>query len=218
MIRAVLLDFDGTLVTKDILDIVCGITGHEGDSRKINEAYQSGKMDTSKSIEGLCTRINYLEGVTPEQIRKILDKNTYLMPGAKELIDFLNKEKIITILHSRNIEPVLKYYQDKLGIMHITCTRPKLKRDGTIIGITPEDVPARDFKLAGCKDWLAKHELTMKDALSIGDSNADLHIFNESYASIAINPKGGVEKYATHLIHNDLKKAIPIILSYIQNS
>ena len=35
--RIFLSDFDGTLVNEDILDIVCEITGHKEESKKLNE-------------------------------------------------------------------------------------------------------------------------------------------------------------------------------------
>ena len=57
MIKAVLLDFDGTLVTKDILDVACKIVGKDTESKKLNEEFNSGK---TSGLDALIKRINLL--------------------------------------------------------------------------------------------------------------------------------------------------------------
>lgn len=42
MIKAVLIDFDGTIVSKDILDVVCEIVGKEEESNKLNKEFHAG--------------------------------------------------------------------------------------------------------------------------------------------------------------------------------
>ena len=61
-----MFDFDGTLFTEDILDVVCDIVGKE-ESIKINEDVINGKLMGWKL---LCTRINLLNGVTYDQIKE----------------------------------------------------------------------------------------------------------------------------------------------------
>lgn len=56
-----LFDFDGTIVTEDILDVVCDIVGKKEESRLINEKVRSGEV---KGLEPLCDRINFLKGVS----------------------------------------------------------------------------------------------------------------------------------------------------------
>ena len=94
-IKAILVDFDGTVVTRDILDVVCEIVGKEEESNKILEEAFQGKRD---GLESLITRINFLQGVSLEQIDQKLAANNYLMPGAKEFFDYLNSKGIISIL------------------------------------------------------------------------------------------------------------------------
>lgn len=207
MIKAVLLDFDGTLVTKDILDVACGIVGKEEESDKINKDFHAGKLT---GLTPLITRINFLQGVTLSQIQKKLDENAYLLTGAKELLDFLNQHNIISILNSGNITPVLSYYQKLLGISYTVGTHPKMNGD-TITGISEEDSPGRDFKVIGVKKILKKLSIQPEDVLAIGDSPADKTMFEFAGKSIAINPKEGIEKFASYVIENDLSKVIPII-------
>src|SRR3989304_437710 len=112
-IKVALLDFDGTLVTKDILDLLCIAVGKEAESIKLNEAFHRGELP---GVTGLIARINFLTGMSKQQIFEILKPNDYLMPGARELMSFFKDHKVITILASGNIVPVLEYYQQLLGI------------------------------------------------------------------------------------------------------
>ncbi|MEN9328659.1 MAG: hypothetical protein RI947_1467 [Candidatus Parcubacteria bacterium] len=207
MIKAVLLDFDGTLVNKDILDVVCGIVGKEEASDQINRDFHAGKL---AGLAPIITRINFLTGVTIEQINRKLDENAYLVKGAKELVTYLNEHGIPSILNSGNIIPVLSYYQKLLGIPYLVGTKPQMEGD-TIIGIGEEDFAGRDFKVIGVKEILSSLSIAPADTLAIGDSIADKTMFEFAGHSIAINPKNGVGQFADIVIEEDLSKVIPII-------
>lgn len=208
-LKAVLADFDGTVVTKDILDVVCGIVGKEEESRKLNEDFLKRKIS---GRESLIARVNFLKGVTIAQINGLLSENDYLMKGAKELFDYLKSKKILTILYSGNIEPILKNYQKKLGITHIVGTQPKMS-GGKILSISEEDFSGKNHKLVNIKKILDQHNINPDEVVTIGDSPADRVIFEFTAKSIAINPKEGIEKYADFVIKDDLSKAIDIIKS-----
>lgn len=212
-LKAVLIDFDGTVVVKDILDVVCGIGGKEAESKKINEEFHKGRI---KGRESLITRINYLKGITLQQIYQKLSENDYLMPGAKKLFDFLKSRKIISILYSGNIVSILNYYKEKLGITHIVGTKPKMKGN-KIIGISDENFSGTNHKLINIKKILHQYSINSDEVVVIGDSPADKTIFAFAAKSIAINPKEGVESYADYVIKEDLSKVISILNNLLRN-
>ncbi|MBI2889063.1 MAG: HAD-IB family phosphatase [Candidatus Liptonbacteria bacterium] len=214
MVKAVLIDFDGTLVTKDMLSVVCGIVGREEESDRLNKDFFAGKL---KGLSALIQRINFLKGVSLRQIQEKLDQDAYLAPGAKEFVDFLNHEGIISVLNSGNILPVLTYYQKMLGITHIVGTHPKMDGD-VIVGISEEDFSEANFKVAGVKKILEVLRITGEEALAIGDSPADKAMFEFAGTSIAFNPKSGIEEYADYVIADSLANAIPIIRSLNRKS
>lgn len=207
MIKAVLIDFDGTLVYKDILDVVCGIAGKEKESARINKDFHAGKAD---GLTSLVKRINFLKGISLPQIQRKLGEKTYITPGAKELLEFLNQDRIVSILNSGNIIPVLSYYQKLLDITYIVGTYPKMKSN-VIMSISKKDFPEREFKLAEIKKILKNLSISAEETLAIGDSPADKKIFAFAGKSIAINPKNGIEKCADYVIADSLANAIPII-------
>lgn len=201
MIKAVLLDFDGTLTSRDMLDVLCAIVGKQEESERINRY----------GISSLGKRLHFLRGVTLTQIYAVLDQNTYLRSGAKELVKIFNDKRIITVVHSGNMLPVLVYYQKMLGIHYIIGTQPDLDGD-TIVGFP---IPMPGFKLRGVQEIVSQLSLKPDDCLAMGDSPADKTIFDYSGVSIAVDPKGGIEKYATYAIGDDLHDAIPIIQKLI---
>lgn len=209
MVKAILLDFDGTLVSKDILDVVCGIVDKEEESDNINKDFHAGKLT---GLTPLLTRINFLKGVTIPQINRKLEENAYLMPGARELFEYLKQNSVISIIHSGNITPILSYYQKLLGADYIVGTKPKMNED-KILEISEDDFPGRDFKVIGVKEILNNLSILPEETLAIGDSPADKTMFEFAGKSIVINPKNGIEEFADYKIKDSLINAIPIIKS-----
>lgn len=212
MIKVVLSDFEGTLVTRDILDVVCGIVGKKEESEKLNKEYQAGlRLGPPTIIE----RINFLKGVSLFKIKEKIDENPFLMDGARDWIKYLKDAGIFIVLYSGNIEPILRYYQQLLGIDFIVGTKPKVERD-IIIGISEEDLLQGNWKLLGIQKILKKLVIKSKESLAIGDSPADKSIFEFAGKSIAINPKNGIERKADFVINDDLRNAIPIVGNLIK--
>ena len=141
-----MFDFDGTIVTEDILDVVCDIVEKKEESRLINEKVRRGEL---RGLEPLCYRINFLKGVSYKKINEKLSKETYLRKGTIELFDYLKKNNFIIILCSGNIVPVLKFYQELLNIDYIFGTNPKMNGE-LIKRIDISDFSSKDFKYDAC--------------------------------------------------------------------
>lgn len=106
-IRAVLIDFDGTTVTHDMLDVLCDLNGKQAESSRLNQLFHRGEIN---GITGLIQRINLLQGISVKQIHEKIAQNMYLMPGAEAFFTYLKAGAITSILHSGNIIPVLDIY------------------------------------------------------------------------------------------------------------
>jgi phosphoserine phosphatase len=207
MIKAVLLDLDGTLVRADMSEVVAEIAGKKDEVHHNNLNFHKG---TTKGLAGLIVSINLIKGITLRQIDKKLAEQDYLMPGARELLDFFRGNGIVSILASGSILPVVEHYQAVLGLDYAIGSRPHI-RDGIIEGISEEDYPDSDFKLFETKKILEALHINPSETVAIGDSPGDRSRFEFAGTSIAINPKGGIEALADHVIIDDLSKAIPII-------
>lgn len=210
-IRAALLDFDGTLVREDFSDLLAEINGKRAESQRLNAEFHSGKRP---GVSGLIDNTNLLDGVTLTQVRDVVRASDCLMPGAHELFGFLHEQRITTVVASGSILPVLHEFQTILGIDHVVGTAVAI-RDQTIRGVDPENLPVDGFKLLGCMQLLTELEIPIAEAVAIGDSPAEKGLFVHAGLSIAINPVGGVEQYADHVIGSDLNEAVDLIRSHM---
>jgi phosphoserine phosphatase len=206
--KAVLLDFDETVITGDLSVLLCELNGKGAEARSSLAAFQRGQ---GKGLPGLVERINLMKGLTLKQVEDLISRDNMLMPGARELTDYLHDNGIISILASGSILPALEYYQREfLKLDYVIGSRVRVS-DGVIEGITVEDYSDKDFKLFESKKILEALGIDAADTLAIGDSLGDRTRFEFAGHAIAINPKGGVEAFANAVIHDDLAQAIPII-------
>ncbi len=209
-----LSDFDGTIVSQDVLDVVCEITGHRRESEILNQEIITGKK---VGLDNLIKRINFLKGVTKEQIFSKLDNNNYLVDGARELFCWLKQNNFITVIHTGNIEPVAEYYKKLLNIDYIICTKPNYDGE-TILGISEQNFNDPDFKVNGCLKLIKKFNIKKEDIYIMGHSAVDKKVFDIAGHSFAINAKGGIEKVAEYEIkEHDLSKVIEKIKIIINN-
>ena len=199
-----LSDFDGTIVEDGVLDAVAEINGIKNASEKLRAENIANDWKTTAPLVNL---INSFNGISKAQIKAQLDKNNFLVKGAKELFAFLKSNGYVTVLHTGNILPVAEYYKDLFGIDYLVCPKPKMNGN-VIVGITADDI-VPNFKMHGCKEIIEKLRLDKKDIFVIGDSIVDLPVFELAGHRIAINTKEGIEKHADFEIKNhDLSEAI----------
>lgn len=199
-----LFDFDGTIVTEDILDVVCDIVGKKEESRLINEKTHTGELT---GLQPLCDRINFLHGVSYEQIKKKLDEENYLRKGTIELFKYLKANDFITVLSSGNIMPVLRYYKELLGIDYCFGSNPKMSGD-VIDNIEVSDFSGKDFKYNSCLDVINKFNVEKDKVYGIGDSIHDVKMLSLAGHKFGIDPKGDFKECVDIVIEDDISKVI----------
>ena len=199
-----LFDFDGTIVTEDILDVVCDIVGKKEESIIINEKTHTGELT---GLQPLCDRINFLHGISYEQIKEKLDKENYLRKGTVELFEYLKANDFITVLSSGNIMPVLRYYKELLGIDYIFGSNPKMSGD-VIENIEFSDFSGKDFKYNSCLDVINRLNIQKNKVYGIGDSIHDIKMLSLAGHKFGIDSKGDFKEYVDIVIEDDIREVI----------
>jgi phosphoserine phosphatase len=210
-IKLVLCDLDGTLVESDILDVLCQINGNDLKSKWLNEQFIAhGILEKSP----LGKRIGLLKGISLAQIEDKIEEKNFLLNGSHEFFKFLKNNQILSVVHSGNIEPVLKYYQHILQFDYHVST-PIEFSDGKISKAILNSSEGVDLKEAGCKKIISELGILFDEIVSIGDSPSDLNVFRLAKYSIAFNPKGGIEKDSTYVVKGDLFDVMNIMKSLL---
>ncbi len=106
--------------------------------------------------------------------------------------------------------PVLEIYKKMLSIDYVIGTHPAMDGE-TIIGITSAEAPQDGFKLTECLQLLTELEISIGETIAIGDSPADKGIILHAGVGIAINPVGGIDAIADHVIGSDLREVIRLL-------
>ena len=203
MRKIFLFDFDGTLVTEDILDVMCDIVGKKEESIELKNKVLHGFV---QGYGPLCTRINFLQGVTYQQMKDKLDENNYLRDGVVELFKTFNDKGYITVVSSGNIEPVLRYYQELLNITYIFGSKPNMDGD-KIVNISESSFRSHDFKYESCFNVIHKYDGEEIKVYGLGDSAVDISMLSLADVKFAIDPKGGLDKHVDYVIH-DMREII----------
>ena len=80
-LRAALIDFDGTLVTRDFLDVLCGLVGKQEQSEALNQGFYRGETG---GVDSLVQRLNLVQGLALVTVHRKLSEDTYLRQGTQE--------------------------------------------------------------------------------------------------------------------------------------
>jgi len=96
-IKVALLDFDGTLVEKDILDLLCKSIGKEKESEELNKAFHRGELPGLKALIGSKPQ---MDGVTIMGIdESAFSSKSFKTDGIRTILKGLNvtSENIIAL-------------------------------------------------------------------------------------------------------------------------
>lgn len=206
-IKALLLDFDGTLVTRSMLDYLINRHGKDPENRAIKRSFHTGEKE---AIVTLQERVSLLSGLSLVRLQELLNEELFLRTGARELIQYAKENNMKVILHSGNIVPVLNHYKDLLGIDAVVGVEVDI--DNGLIGpISNPEVITSNFKVEMLKKLLPTLHILSEECVAFGDSPSDKDIFAFAGKSIAVAPKGGVEQFADYTVERDLTEVVEIL-------
>jgi HAD superfamily phosphoserine phosphatase-like hydrolase len=208
MLKALLLDLDGTLTTKDMLDVACDLLGQTEENERI-------KNQPSSGLDSLIERINLIQGQEVGWLQSVLFKDDALRSGAIELIQFAQEKGLRTIVCSGNILPILQYYQQKLELDFVLGSPVRLN-DGKIEGISLEDYAFPEgYKLNSVEYLLSQIGLDWSEVAAVGDSLYDTCWFEKTKLSIAVGDNSEVRRASDFQVDNNLQEIIPILQEYL---
>lgn len=201
---------DSTLIDAETIDELAKAAGVGREVSAITERAMKGEIDFSQALK---ERVKLLKGLTIEDAIAALDKMP-LMPGAKELINFVKSAGYTTAMVSGGFTLSSERVGKLLGIDHVVSNELIVK-DGIITGEVVGSLTAQNSKELVLEEIAAQHGIAPEDCIVVGDGANDICIFKRARYAIAFNSKPVLRQHADIvIIEKNLKAVIPVIESF----
>ena len=110
--KLAVFDFDSTLMDGETLEFFAKELGYQEKIKTITDKAMRGELDF---FESLIERVQLLKGIPIEKIDSI-SKTLPLMPGAKEIVDFLKSQNYKVVCFSGGFKNATSYFAEYLGL------------------------------------------------------------------------------------------------------
>lgn len=184
--KLVLLDFDGTIIKEDSVEVASHLVKKYAQSKRINEQYHNNKINGEDALR---KRLTLLENINKKDLVEYLDNNLSLNAGVKEFLDFCNDNNVITAVFSGSYLFVLEHYQKRLGFTKIYGTAMNseiIKLDKTKLFLSKD-------KGIKAKKLIKSLNIKKENVYAVGNSIADIDLFKQASLSFLINKKGNID-------------------------
>ncbi len=196
-------DMDSTLINIECVDEIADAAGRKAEVAAITEAAMRGEITDYK--ESLRRRVALLEGVPESAMLQVYEQRLQLNPGAAELVAACKKAGLKTLLVSGGFTFFTDRIRDRLGLDE---TRSNLLevRDGRLTGRMVDqdwgDICDGEEKRRMLRATCARHGLSPKEAIAMGDGANDLPMMGEAGLSVAYHAKPRVREQAMVAINS----------------
>ena len=217
VLSLVALDMDGTLV--DVASSWGFVHDHFGESnaeglRLFNEN-RIGDEEFIRSDVRLWWK--HAPDLTVFELEAILAEAP-LMPGARELVEGLKREEVVTALISGGVDLLARRVARELGIDYALANGFRTDGQGRLTGEGIVRVPiwSKEAVLAKLQDDLG---VSPEATASVGNSEIDVGLFRRSRVGVAFLPvDDDIRRAATHVVsERDLRRVRDLLLPLVDD-
>lgn len=200
---------DSTLIDAETIDELAKAAGVADRVAIITERAMNGELDYGQA---LVERVKLLEGLKLQDAIDAVEK-MQLMPGAKELVEYVRSLGYRTAMISGGFTLSADRVGKKLGIDHIYSNELIVDGD-SLTGEVTGPLTTQNSKEYVFEEIAKINGVKPEECIAVGDGANDICIFKRARYSIAFNSKPILQQYADVVItKKDLKTIIPVIES-----
>jgi 2-hydroxy-3-keto-5-methylthiopentenyl-1-phosphate phosphatase len=168
---AVLVDFDGTITTEDIGDLVIETFARE-DWRPVSNAFARGEISLR---ELWAAEISYLSATDTGAMLEYVREVAKVRPGFHDFVDFCGKNAIPLEVASSGMTFYINAVLDKAGVTGLPVAAPSLAFDAQGRGLVAFEDGLRDCGItAMCKcERVWQQRRLGRTVLFVGDGSSD---------------------------------------------
>ena len=201
------MDFDGTLILEEVIDLLGKEAGREGEISQITSRAMRGELDCESSLR---KRVSLLEGLPVSVFDKVFN-TIHLTSNAQEFISILQKNGILVGLVSGGFTPIVERLAKFLGIAYFSANQLEVK-DGLLTGKLVGQIINPEIKKETLEKWREELKLPQERTVAIGDGANDLLMLKSSGLGIAFCAKEVLKKeIPNHVDKRDFLEVLPLI-------
>lgn len=188
-----ILDFDGTITTKDTTDLILEIP-NEDQIWKIEKEWNEGKITSYQCMKA---QARFLKGITTEKIHQHLKRFSRIDLNFQKLINLLKNMNFYTVILSEGYDISIRFHEVQKYIKDIFCSK-LLIENGKLTGelyVPNERTWEYNEKCIGCcickVDFLLQlgKQFKVTKSFAVGDGRSDECLFQHVDVSFSLNPK-----------------------------
>jgi phosphoserine phosphatase len=189
--KLVVLDVDSTLIQQEVIELLAAHAGVEDKVKEITDRAMRGEIDFAESLSA---RVSLLAGL-PESVIDEVREKIVLTPGARTLIETLQRLGHSVAVVSGGFTSVIQPILDDLGIVHYRANTLEII-DGKLTGKVVGEVIDRAAKATALREFAETVGVELEQTVAIGDGANDLDMIAIAGMGIAFNAKPAVKAAA----------------------
>jgi phosphoserine phosphatase len=193
--RLVAFDMDSTLIQAEVIDELAKLHGVGEQVSAITAAAMRGELDFRQS---LTRRVDLLRGLSAHRLQDLLH-SVQLADGAERLISTLKMLGYKTAILSGGFNFFGKHLQARLGIDYVHANDLEIA-DGVLTGRLASEIVDGKKKAELLGSIAQKENISLDQAVAVGDGANDLPMLNIAGMGIAFHAKPLVRQSAKHAV------------------
>jgi len=203
--RLLISDMDSTIIRQECLDELAAFAGLKEKISAITERAMAGELDFDAA---LTERVAMLEGLDLSALQECYEKSITLMPGAETLVATMTANGARCVLVSGGFTFFTQRVAAAAGF-HAHRGNTLIDDGAKLTGAVGRPILGREAKQVALEEECAAHQLTVSEAVAMGDGANDLAMIRAAGLGIAYRAKPIVAAEADAAItHTDLRAAL----------
>lgn len=199
--KILIADMDSTMIQQECIDELADEAGFRDKVAAITARAMNGEVAFEPALR---ERVALLKGLPFAVIDKVIANRITLMPGGPELVRTMKKHGAYTALVSGGFTAFTQRIADMIGF-HENSANTLIDNGETLTGLVKEPILGREAKVAALRSICDRFNLSLQEAIAVGDGANDLGMLQLAGAGVALHAKPSVAAQARMRIdHGDL--------------